>query len=47
MSKNFLEKDQKMVKMYRDIEMSERQIKQGRVKDARKALLNLKKRYEL
>ena len=33
------------LKMYEDIEVSERQIKEGKVKDARESLLSIKKRY--
>lgn len=33
------------LKMYEDIEVSERQIKEGKVKDARESLLSIRKRY--
>ncbi len=35
----------KQLKMYEDIEVSERQIKEGKVKDARESLLSIRKRY--
>ena len=35
------------LKMYEDIEVSERQIKEGKVKDARESLLSIRKRYDI
>ncbi len=35
----------KQLKMYEDIEVSERQIKEGKVKDARESFLSIRKRY--
>ena len=35
----------KQLKMYEDFEVSERQIKEGKVKDARESLLSIRKRY--
>lgn len=35
----------KQLKMYENIEVSERQIKEGKVKDARESLLSIRKRY--
>ena len=43
MSIELYEETQKKIKMYSDIEMSERQIKQGKVKDAKKALTDIKR----
>ena len=47
MSIELYEETQKKIKMYSDIEMSERQIKQGKVKDAKKALSDIKEKYGL
>ncbi|MBO4911331.1 MAG: type II toxin-antitoxin system Phd/YefM family antitoxin [Butyrivibrio sp.] len=47
MSIELYEETQKKIKMYSDIEMSERQIKQGKVKDAKKALTDIKEKYGL
>ena len=35
----------KQLKMYENIEVYERQIKEGKVKDARESLLSIRKRY--
>lgn len=35
------------IKMYEDIEISENQIKDGKVKDAESSLLSMRKKYEL
>ena len=37
----------KQLKMYEDIEVSERQIKEGKVKDARRSLSSMRERYGL
>lgn len=37
----------KQIKIYEDIEASERQIKEGKVKDARRALSSMRERYGL
>ena len=37
----------KQLKMYENIEVSERQIKEGKVKDARESLLSIRKRYDI
>lgn len=39
------EQTMKQLKMYENIEVSERQIKEGKVKDARESLLSIRKRY--
>ena len=45
MSIESYEHTMKQLKMYEDIEVSERQIKEGKVKDARESLLSIRKRY--
>lgn len=45
MSMENYENTMKQIKMYEDIAISERQIKEGKVKDARESLLSIKKRY--
>ena len=37
----------KQIKIYEDIEASERQIKEGKVKDARRSLSSMRERYGL
>ena len=39
------ENTMKQIKMYEDIAISERQIKEGKVKDARKSLSSMRERY--
>ena len=41
------ESQMKRIKMYEDIEVSEAQIKEGKVKDARKSLSSMRERYGL
>lgn len=41
------ENTMKQIKMYEDIAISERQIKEGKVKDARKSLSSMRERYGL
>ena len=45
MSIESYEHTMKQLKMYEDIEVSERQIKEGKVKDARESILSIRKRY--
>ena len=45
MSMENYENTMKQIKMYEDIAISERQIKEGKVKDARESLLSIRKRY--
>ena len=45
MSIESYEHTMKQLKMYEDFEVSERQIKEGKVKDARESLLSIRKRY--
>lgn len=45
MSIESYEHTMKQLKMYENIEVSERQIKEGKVKDARESLLSIRKRY--
>ena len=47
MSMESYESQMKRIKMYEDIEVSEAQIKEGKVKDARKSLLSMRERYVL
>lgn len=47
MSIELFEATQKKWSMYSDIELSERQIKEGKTKDARKALSDVKDKYGL
>ena len=47
MSIELFEATQKKWSMYSDIELSERQIKEGKVKDARKALSIVREKYGL
>lgn len=41
------EKTMRQIKMYREIEISEQQIKEGKRKDARAALASMRERYGL
>lgn len=41
------ESQMKQIKMHEDIEVSERQIKEGKVKDAREVLSSIRERYGL
>ncbi len=43
MSMESFEDTMKRIKMYEDIEISERQIKEGKVKDAKSALASMRK----
>lgn len=45
MSIESYEHTMKQLKMYEDFEVSERQIKEGKVKDARESILSIRKRY--
>ena len=47
MSMENYENTMKQIKMYEDIAISERQIKEGKVKDARKSLSSMRERYGL
>ena len=47
MSLDTYEATMKQSSMYRDIEISEKQIKQGKVKDARAALGEMRTKYGL
>ena len=47
MSMETFENSMKLMNIYRNIEISETQIKEGKVKDAKEALDLLKERYEL
>ena len=47
MSMESYESQMKRIKMYEDIEVSEAQIKEGKVKDARKSLSSMRERYGL
>ena len=47
MSRESFEYTMKQIKMYEDIEISERQIKEGRVKDARRSLSSMREQYGL
>ena len=45
MSMELFEARQKKWSMYSDIELSEQQIREGRIKDARKALSDIREKY--
>ena len=45
MSMEIYESTMRQIAMYRDIEISEKQIKAGQVKDARTALREMKAKY--
>ena len=47
MSVEMYENTMKRLNMYREMELSEREIESGKIKDARQALDNLKEKYEL
>lgn len=47
MSMESFEHTMKQIKMYEDIEVSERQIKEGKVKDARSSLSSMREKYGL
>lgn len=47
MSMESYESQMKRIKMYEDIEASEAQIQEGKVKDARKSLSSMRERYGL
>lgn len=47
MSMESYESQMKQIKMYEDIETSEAQIQDGKVKDARKSLSSMRERYGL
>ena len=47
MSVEMYENTMKRLNMYREMELSEREIESGKIKDARQALGNLKEKYEL
>lgn len=47
MSMEIYENTMKQLNVYREIEISEKQITEGKTKDARKSLASLKERYEL
>ncbi len=47
MSIEYYEATQKQLQIYKDIELSEKQIKEGKTKDARKALSSVREKYGL
>ena len=47
MSVEMYENTMKRLNMYRELELSEREIESGKIKDARQALDNLKEKYDL
>ncbi|MGN0353707.1 MAG: type II toxin-antitoxin system Phd/YefM family antitoxin [Muricoprocola sp.] len=47
MSMESFENIMKQIKMYEDIEVSEKQIREGKVKDARSSLSSMRERYGL
>lgn len=47
MSMDSFERQMKQMKMYAELENSEEQIKDGRVKDARKSLASMREKYGL
>lgn len=47
MSMEAYEETMKKLDMYRNIEISEEQVKKGQTKDAKKSLENMRKKYEL
>ncbi len=47
MSMEAYEEAMKKLDMYRNIEISEEQVKKGQVKDAKKSLENMRTKYEL
>ena len=47
MSMESYESQMKRIKIYEDIEVSEAQIKEGKIKDAKKSLVSMRERYGL
>lgn len=47
MSMESYESQMKRIKIYEDIEVSEAQIKEGKIKDAKKSLASMRERYGL
>lgn len=47
MSMDIYEQTMGQLNLYKELEISERQIKEGRVKDARKSLTSVRERYAL
>ena len=47
MSIEYYEATQEQLQIYKDIELSEKQIKEGKTKDARKALASVREKYGL
>ncbi len=47
MSIDMYESTMKRLNMYRELELSEREIESGRIKDARQSLGNLREKYEI
>lgn len=47
MSIEYYEATQKQLQIYKDIELSEKQIMEGKTKDARKALASVREKYGL
>ena len=47
MSMETFESQMRMQQIYRDIEISDRQVEEGKVKDARAALSSLREKYAL
>ena len=47
MSMEIYEQTMKQLNMYKELELSEKQIQEGNVKDARTSLASMRKRYEL
>lgn len=47
MSMDIYESTMKQMNIFRELEISENQIKEGKVKDAKSSLASLRKRYEL
>lgn len=47
MSMDVYEQTMKQINMYRELEISEKQIKEGKTKDARISLAAMRERYEL
>lgn len=45
MSMEIYESTMRQIAMYRDIEISERQVEEGKVKDARASLAEMRKKY--
>lgn len=47
MSVEMYESTMKRLNMYRELELSEREIESGRIKDARQSLCKLREKYEI